>query len=137
MISATCHCGAIRIEIPHAPTELTNCNCSICRRLGGLWAYYRVGTVKIHGHPEHTDEYIQGDKTLRVVRCKTCGCTTHWEPLDPERVTNHGVNIRNFEPEGTCSSYGVRSWSIARSATSQISARCAESRGITSQRLFI
>lgn len=98
MLSATCHCGTIRIEIPHAPEQVTNCNCSICRRLGVLWAYYEVGTVQVIGHPEHTQEYVQGDKTLRVVRCKNCGCTTHWEPLDPSQHTQLGVNIRNFDP---------------------------------------
>lgn len=98
MLKATCHCGAIQIEIPSRPTEITNCNCSICRRLGTLWAYYEVGTVKIHGHPENTAEYIQGDKTLRTVRCRTCGCTTHWEPLDA-KYKRMGVNVRNFEPE--------------------------------------
>ena len=99
MLNATCHCGAVRIEIPERPTEVTNCNCSLCRRLGTLWAYFEVGTVKIHGHPENTDEYIQGDKTLRTVRCNTCGCTTHWEPLDTLTYRRMGVNIRNFEPE--------------------------------------
>ena len=98
MLSATCHCGAVRVEIPRRPTEVTNCNCSICRRLGTLWAYYTVGTVKVVGHPERTSEYIQGDKTLRVVRCRNCGCTTHWEPLDAKRYKKLGVNIRNFEP---------------------------------------
>ncbi len=97
-LSATCHCGAVRVEIPHRPSEVTNCNCSLCRRLGGLWAYFDVGMVTVTGHPEHTSEYIQGDKTLRVVRCNTCGCTTHWEPLDPSVHTKLGVNIRNFEP---------------------------------------
>lgn len=99
MLNATCHCGAVRIEIPDRPAEVTNCNCSLCRRLGTLWAYFDAHTVKIHGHPENTDEYIQGDKTLRTVRCKTCGCTTHWEPLDPLKYRRMGVNIRNFEPE--------------------------------------
>lgn len=99
MLNATCHCGAVRIEIPARPAEVTNCNCSLCRRLGTLWAYFDAHTVKIHGHPENTDEYIQGDKTLRTVRCKTCGCTTHWEPLDPLKYRRMGVNIRNFEPE--------------------------------------
>lgn len=97
MLSATCHCGAVRIEIPFRPTEVTNCNCSICRRIGGLWAYYEVGTVNVIGHPEHTAEYIQGDRTLRLIRCKHCGCVTHWEPLDPS-YPRQGVNIRNFEP---------------------------------------
>jgi len=99
MLSATCHCGAIHVEIPRRPKQITNCNCSICRRLGTLLAYYKVRTVKVQGHPEHTDEYIQGDRTLRVVRCRICGCTTHWEPLDSERHTRLGVNIRNFDPE--------------------------------------
>ena len=98
MLSATCHCGNVRVEIPGPPAEVTNCKCSICRRLGGLWGYYDVGAVKIFGHPVHTDDYVQGDRTLRVVRCRTCGCTTHWEPLDPEKHTRLGVNIRNFEP---------------------------------------
>ena len=99
MLKATCHCGAVRIEIPDRPAEVTNCNCSLCRRPGTLWAYFDVGTVKIHGHPENIDEYIQGDKTLRTVRCRTCGCTTHWEPLDTLKYRRMGVNIRNFEPE--------------------------------------
>ncbi len=98
MLSGTCHCGAVRIQIPRAPAELTNCNCSICRRLGGLWAYYAIGEVEVTGHPENTDEYVQGDKTLRLVRCRMCGCTTHWEPLNPAQHPRLGVNIRNFEP---------------------------------------
>ena len=98
MISATCHCGAVRIEIPAAPEKVTNCNCSLCRRLGSLWAYYPLGTVRVLGHPEHTEGYVQGDKTLRTVRCRHCGCVTHWEPLEPQPGGKWGVNIRNFEP---------------------------------------
>lgn len=98
MLSATCHCGALRIEIPERPTEITNCNCSICRRLGTLWAYYDVGTVSVTGHPANTETYIQGDRMLQTVRCKTCGCTSHWEPIGPNPGTRMGVNVRNFDP---------------------------------------
>ena len=98
MLTGTCHCGAITIELPFAPAEATDCNCSLCRRLGVLWAYYEFGTVKIFGHPGHTEDYIQGDRTLRTVRCRTCGCTIDWEPLQPEAGTKHGVNLRNFDP---------------------------------------
>ena len=96
-LSGTCHCGAIRIEVPSLPDKVTDCNCSLCRRLGALWAYYEVGTVRVEGHPEKTSGYIWGDKTLRTVRCATCGCVTHWEPLDPAFTGRHGVNIRNFD----------------------------------------
>ncbi len=47
MLTATCHCGALGIQIPEAPAEVTNCNCSICRRLGTLWGYYKADTVQV------------------------------------------------------------------------------------------
>ena len=98
MLTGTCHCGDVRIEIPTQPAAATLCNCSICRRLGALWAYYKVGTVRIVGHPEHTDGYVWGDKTLRTVRCRRCGCITHWEPLEPKPDAHMAVNVRNFDP---------------------------------------
>ena len=39
MLIATCHCGAVRLQIPRKPRTLTDCNCSICRRYGTRWAY--------------------------------------------------------------------------------------------------
>jgi hypothetical protein len=98
MLSATCHCGAVRIEIPHAPETVTNCNCSICRRYGALWAYYPADSVRITGHPGNTAEYIWGDRMLRFVRCSHCGCVTHWEAIEPAPDSRRGVNIRNFDP---------------------------------------
>ena len=98
LLEGSCHCGAVKLRLPEIPEKGTRCNCSICRRLGSVWAYYQFGTVHIEGHPENTEDYIQGDRTLRTIRCKTCGCTTHWEPLDPERHPQHGVNLNNFHP---------------------------------------
>jgi hypothetical protein len=98
MLVGTCHCGAVRIEIPARPETATLCNCSLCRRLGGLWSYYKVGEVRVIGHPEHTDGYVWGDRTLRTVRCTHCGCVTHWEPIGSKPVGHMAVNIRNFDP---------------------------------------
>ena len=97
-LQGACHCGAVRLTLPAAPEKATKCNCSLCRRLGGLWAYYEFGSVKVEGHPDHTAEYVWGDKTLRNVRCAHCGCSTHWEPLVPEPGGRHGVNLNNFDP---------------------------------------
>jgi len=63
------------------------------------WVYFEFGTVKIEGHPEATAEYVWGDKTLRTIRCRTCGCVTHWEPLPPTPGAKHGVNLANFDPD--------------------------------------
>jgi hypothetical protein len=97
-LQGSCHCGAVRLTLPTAPDKATSCNCSLCRRTGGIWAYYQFGTVSVQGHPENTESYIWGDRTLRNVRCKICGIVTHWEPLKPEPGARHGVNLRNFEP---------------------------------------
>ena len=95
----SCHCGAVRLVLPAAPETATECNCSICRRLGALWSFYPVGSVQIHGHPENTQDYLWGARTLRTMRCARCGVATHWEPLDPHADPRIGVNLRNFDPQ--------------------------------------
>jgi hypothetical protein len=97
MVEATCHCGAVSLELAHAPAQVTDCNCSICRRYGVLWAYYPVAEVRISA-PEGTDTYSWGEKGIAFHRCKTCGCVTHWAAAEGpgERV---GVNARLLPPE--------------------------------------
>lgn len=95
MIKTTCHCGVVSVTIPRAPETLTNCDCSICRRYGTLWAYYRQCEVVVAGA---TTSYAWGVKTLRFVRCAACGCVTHWEPSSARRDDRIGVNARLFEP---------------------------------------
>jgi hypothetical protein len=98
MHEGSCHCGAVRLTLPFTPTEATLCNCSLCRRNGGPWAYFELGTVEIKGHPENTTEYVQGDRTLKTIRCRTCGSVTHWEPMEPKPGSRHGVHLGNFDP---------------------------------------
>lgn len=93
----SCHCGAVRLTLPSTPEVATKCNCSLCRRSGGPWVYFEYGTVKIDGYPQETESYVQGDRMLRTVRCRTCGVVTHWEPIDPVPGGKHGVNLGNFD----------------------------------------
>jgi hypothetical protein len=98
MLAATCHCGAVRVEVPRRPRSLTDCNCSICRRYGTLWAYYKADTVRVTAEPRAIAQYVWGDKRLKFVRCANCGCVTHWEPVRRTATSRIGVNARNFEP---------------------------------------
>ena len=98
MLVGTCHCGAVRIEVPRRPRMLTNCNCSICRRYGVLWAYYKAADVRIVCKPRATTSYSWGRNALQFVRCKTCGCVTNWQRIRPRKENYMGVNARNFEP---------------------------------------
>ena len=95
MIHATCHCGAIVLEIEEAPREVTQCNCSICRRYGVLWAYYSPRQVRVTGGA--TDTYSWDDRSIAFHRCARCGCVSHWWPVDPQ-LDRMGVNARLMEP---------------------------------------
>jgi hypothetical protein len=97
MLTGSCHCGAVRIQIPRKPRTLTSCNCSICRRHAGLWAYYDKRQVKIACRKGALHRYVWGDKYLALCRCAACGCVTHWQPIDRTR-NRMGVNLRNFDP---------------------------------------
>ncbi len=93
---ATCHCGLIRIQVAEAPAQVTDCNCSICRRYGTLWAYYPLKDVTIsEGRP--TQVYMWGDQVLRFHRCPDCGCVTHWSSTDPAR-DRMGINANLLDP---------------------------------------
>lgn len=95
MIAASCHCGAVQIAIDAPPpTELNDCTCSICRRLGALWAYYEAPQVRITGE---TASYVWNHKVLAFHSCKICKCTTHWMAIDA-RYLRMGVNARMMEP---------------------------------------
>jgi hypothetical protein len=98
MLTATCHCGAVRVTVPRTPRTVTDCNCSICRRYGVLWAYYKASTVRVEAEPRAIDAYAWGRKNLRFVRCANCGCVMCWQRVSPDPERKMGVNARNFEP---------------------------------------
>ncbi len=94
MIKASCHCGAVKLNVPTPPENISVCNCSVCTKIGGLWAYYNPANVTIKCPRSAIDTYIWGDKSIQFCRCKTCGCTTHWESIDPEYTERMGINAR-------------------------------------------
>lgn len=101
MIQSSCHCGSITIDIPRRPRTLTSCNCSICRRTGALWAYYRATSIRLHAPRGSTMSYAWGKRGIRFVRCRHCGCLTHWEGARNPRTGYVGINMRNADPQIT------------------------------------
>jgi hypothetical protein len=100
MIEASCHCGAVQFAVETAPGDVNDCNCSICRRYGALWAYYHPQQVRFATENGPTDIYMWADRKLEFHRCRTCGCITHWSAVD-RALGRMGVNARLIPP--TCS----------------------------------
>ncbi|SDE68204.1 GFA family protein [Limimaricola pyoseonensis] len=92
-----CHCGATGWTSRAAPRWATECNCSICRRLGALWGHVPREGVTLHGETAQRRGYVWGDGDLEFVACATCLCVTHWQPRrGGDRM---GLNLRMAPPE--------------------------------------
>ncbi len=98
----SCHCGATRFEVAHAPESVISCTCSICSRRGALWAYYTPDQVKFTSEQTST-EYAWQTRTVKFHHCAVCGCST-WN-TSPDYSTGEAnfdnpqvsVNARLFE----------------------------------------
>jgi hypothetical protein len=101
MIEASCHCGAVRVQAPRPPETVTDCNCSICRRLGVLWAYHDPAEVVMETPDSALTAYVRRDKDvpghLAFRSCRVCGCTVDWRSLTPHN--RMGINARLFDPQ--------------------------------------
>jgi hypothetical protein len=90
-LGGSCHCGAVRVTVPEQPAWLASCNCSICRRIAWLVAYYPDdGQVRVEGE---TARYIWGDRMIALHHCPVCACGTHWDSTG-ESYGRIGVNAR-------------------------------------------
>ena len=104
-LTGSCHCRATQFEVAHAPTELTDCNCSFCAKRGALHAYYLVSEFRLITARDRVATYQWGTFVGRHHHCAICGCPTYSEfpdfstgkpDFDNPRV---GVNARLFDPD--------------------------------------
>lgn len=99
MLSASCHCGNVKLEVSRKPQVLTECNCSMCRRYGALWAYYTRKSVRVISPPEMMKAYMWGDKGIEFYHCLNCGCITHYESVIKDPDSRFVVNARMMSLE--------------------------------------
>lgn len=90
----TCHCGNVNLAFEKLPTQVRDCDCPICNRLGALWADFSVGDVSIEMQTD-TSTYRWGDEQYEMHHCTICGCTTHY--TDVKTGLELGINFRMFD----------------------------------------
>jgi len=118
MLTVSCHCGKVTLELPRAPRALTQCNCSICRRYGAFWAYFRRGSVRVRAAPNALASYSWGNKVREFRHCRSCGCLTHYQRRAKKRDGSDtlAVNLRNVDQPELIAKVpiklldGARSW---------------------------
>jgi hypothetical protein len=99
MLSASCQCGAVVIEVARKPRDVTACNCTLCVRYGTLWAYYTHASARVVRGKRSLRSYSRPGGRLKFHHCTICGCMTHWAGKKKTPDGRVGVNARLLDPQ--------------------------------------
>lgn len=90
-----CHCGAIAFELDAEITEGYDCNCSMCRKRGGLLAFFPREALALKTPEANLGTYLFNKHHIEHHFCPTCGIAPFSEGVDPRSgAKTAAVNLR-------------------------------------------
>jgi hypothetical protein len=94
---ATCHCGAVELELdlPDGIDDPRRCNCSMCRRRGAIAASVPLAGLKIVKGQHVLKLYQFNTKTAKHYFCSICGIYTHHQRRS--KPHEYGYNVGCLE----------------------------------------
>lgn len=90
---ATCHCGAVELELdlPEGLVDVRRCDCSLCRRRGAIVAPIALSGIRVIRGQAELRLYQFNTRTAKHYFCSTCGVYTHHQrSSNPEQ---YGFNV--------------------------------------------
>jgi hypothetical protein len=87
------------MEADSLPGTVTACNCSLCRRIAALWAYYTRSQARLVAGHDALGAYSCNDRVIEFYHCRHCGCSTHYEAVDKGPGSRFAINARCLAPE--------------------------------------
>ena len=94
-----CHCGRVRFEvIAPARIEVTDCDCSICSKLGYLHLIVPANRFKLVSGADSLTTYTWNTRTAKHHFCSVCGVKSFYVPRS--HPDGYSVNARCLD-EGT------------------------------------
>jgi hypothetical protein len=98
MMTLSCLCGQIRVDLKTRPDYINECNCALCCKSGARWAYVHPSQVDVAGQTAAYSRDDKDDPAAALQFCPTCGSTTHFTLTDSavSKFGNSmmGVNMR-------------------------------------------
>ena len=95
--SGSCHCGAIAYTVEVDTAQALKCNCSICTKLGAVWAFAPKSKFKLSKGADKQGDYLFNKKRLHHHFCTTCGIAPFTEGVDPKGNRMVAINVRCVE----------------------------------------
>jgi hypothetical protein len=92
MMTLSCLCGSVRIEIAKRPDSITECNCTLCSKSGARWGYFHPSEVGVAGATQRYCREDKADPAAELHFCPRCGATTHFS-LTASAVSKFGNSM--------------------------------------------
>ena len=94
---ATCHCGAVELELslPDGFLDVRRCDCSLCRRRGAIVASVPLDDINIIKGIDQLKLYQFNTKTAKHYFCSNCGIYTHHQRRS--NPSQYGFNVACLE----------------------------------------
>ncbi|MFG1403870.1 GFA family protein [Xanthobacter sediminis] len=89
-----CQCGAVRYEVDVDLDRTVTCNCSRCRRLGGIFAFVPKAAFRQVSGEGATTEYLFNTRQIHHLFCSTCGIESFAEGAAPDGTVMVAINAR-------------------------------------------
>ncbi len=93
----SCHCGRLAYEVEGTIEQAMDCNCSFCRRRGGLLWFVPRSAFTLRTPTADYATYTYNSHKLRHRFCPTCGIAPFSEGSGRDGVAMVAVNIRCLE----------------------------------------
>lgn len=90
----SCHCGRIAFEVDAEPTQLIDCNCSICRKKGSLMWMVAPARFRLLTPADDLATYSFNRHRVKHRFCPTCGIHPYGEGIAPNGEPMIAVNAR-------------------------------------------
>ncbi|GAB2180872.1 GFA family protein [Denitratisoma sp. agr-D3] len=93
----SCHCGNIAFEVDGELTQVADCNCSICSRMGSLHWFVPREALRLLTPEGNLATYTFGKHAIQHHFCPTCGIHPFGEATDPAGQRKAAINARCLE----------------------------------------
>jgi hypothetical protein len=93
-LTGSCHCGAIAYTAEVDPTTAITCNCSICSRLGAVWAFTPATKFKLTKGEGKLGDYQFNKHRLHHRYCPSCGIESFAQGKGKDGSEQVGINLR-------------------------------------------
>jgi len=95
--SGSCHCGKVSYTVDGSIDQVIDCNCSLCRKRGGLLWFVPADALHLDGETNFTATYTFNTHRLQHHFCTVCGIAPYSEGQGADGSAMAAINVRCLE----------------------------------------